>query len=410
MSCILCFESENPLINIHEKIEHFVHQQCLQQYFNMLLSRNCPLCRQPLSADAELHFVKCVTLNKASILGDFDGFQTRLQQSPNSQEISESLDSIVRLQQTSFLNAVINHLSDQNIQIDLYPSFSTSLQLQNDQFADTILNRVFENQNFCVRYSLAKFFTESLCHGANQYADMISSFDPTLDLRKSLVECIESACRYSGTAQVQRLINNLNSPSQQELDNFFGLAHSKTCRYLFDIGASVYSEKNWLHFLHQIDRYKEWDTLKYFIESGVDVNYEGGYALSLALKCKERELIKWLKRRGAKFNATGIARCLEKAVIDGDLKGTCILLNSGAAKGLKCDQLLAKSLRLNFYHISKLLIAHGADYDVASSLLCIPDSELKRLYENVAKDQLTPWFDHIDVQILFRLFFISFVL
>lgn len=77
------------------------------------------------------------------------------------------------------------------------------------------------------------------------------------------------------------------------------------------------------------------------------------------------------------------------------------LLDFGAATTLQKERLLVRSLRLGFYNISDLLVAHGASYKAAQPLFYRPDSELKEVYQTKIKADLGPWANDFMVNLQF---------
>lgn len=272
--CLLCHEEgtkDDGLIRLHEEIDHHGHLACLNTYYELYQSPDCPLCGTPLDGAAENLFTFNLSLEKASVLDRLDLFEKRLARLPLGNfrsklylpkllkwvmpklideyrrfidyrnELRIAIMSTVKKNQVTFLQSLMNHLLKANVKFDLLSFYQDALYCNDKIYAKIILDTVLKNQAAFAENRLFEFLRAAIGCRELESASLILQKGTHRKFRKEVISNLSRLFHFVKPETDKLFYDCIGEWPLEELDYGLYLAARdgdlKCCNFLITKGA-----------------------------------------------------------------------------------------------------------------------------------------------------------------------------
>lgn len=388
--CILCFENDEQLIQLHECIEHHAHLSCLHIYMKRFRSVLCPFCRQLVSESVSDLLGITVHISDASISSRIDLLKRRLEWPVHDRELKVGLYCIIRKGQIEFLQAMLRFIADtNNLSFDLLSIYKFALINKHNECARVILQKVVDRRIFSDDEDLYSFFRVSFYHGGLELAEHILNSKLEETFRKAFMDNFCNIYRIFVRDKPENKHKFIESWTHEELDYTLLIATEAgdldCCKFLITKGSSARRANVEHAILKVCVEKKDWDALMYFAELGLDISFDDHFVFCCAIANHKWSLVKFLRTKGANCSRIGLSKSLSHVVRKNDVIGVKTLLDFGAMAGFNKSQILLTALKYGLQSIVNLLKQRGASMEDVKDSLIRPNEELSAIYDSVVK-------------------------
>jgi hypothetical protein len=176
------------------------------------------------------------------------------------------------------------------VKFELYDFFVETILNGDLTLSRTILEHATEHpRQFIPDHDLFDYYKGLISHDAGELLPVLQPYIFSSDFQTNLIEELNSLLHgcFPEDDFVKLLSRHLNYVTQQDLDALLNVAAENTriaeCRYLIDLDSSIDFEDTASLLVRSAIQHRDWESLKCFVNSGVDPRIDENFAVSCAL-------------------------------------------------------------------------------------------------------------------------------